>query len=298
MRYVLMYPDAGGTEVSLLDAGSVTDVARAAEAAGFFGLAFTEHPAPSEAWLTSGGHQSLDPFVALAAASSVTEALHLITFLSVAPYRNPLLLAKTAASLDLVSNGRFILGVGAGYLKSEFFALGVPFDERNALFEEALKVMTLHWSGEAFSFEGKHFSARGVIARPAPTQNPIPIWMGGNSNAALRRAGTYATGWMPMMGPAQLAQTARTKVVDSPEALAERLEVLKGHAGERFSDMDLVVSYTGEGLTDFADDIDRHRQGLADLESLGATTVVVSPRWRPAPATTEWVAAFGEAFIS
>jgi probable F420-dependent oxidoreductase len=297
VRFIAMYPECPDPDTSFLEAGSVTELAQAAEAAGIDGLGFTEHPAPSASWLHSGGHQSLDPFVALAAAGAVTERLALLTFLSVVPYRNPLLLAKTAASVDLVSNGRFILGAGAGYLKSEYFALGVDFDERNALFDEALEVMALHWSGEPFSFQGRHFSAREVLARPRPTKSPLPVWIGGNSDAALRRAARHATGWMPMMGSAQLAQTARTRVIDSDDALAERLGRLKEYAGDRFDSMELIVSYQGRGLDEFEADVERHREGFAQLAELGVTWVVISPPWAPAPAASDWLHRFGATFL-
>ena len=116
-------------------------------------------------------------------AAAVTTTIRLVTNLTVVPYRNPLLLAKSAATLDRVSQGRLVLGVGAGYLKSEFFALGVDFDERNVLFDEALEVMTLHWSGEPFTFEGRHFSARNIHVLPSPGP-PGPHLDGGNSDAA------------------------------------------------------------------------------------------------------------------
>ena len=82
-----------------------------------------------------------------------------------APYRNPFLLAKAAATLDRLSGGRFILGVGTGYHKAEFFALGVDFDERNDLFDEMLDVLPLAWTGEPFSYHGRHFDARDVISQ-------------------------------------------------------------------------------------------------------------------------------------
>jgi probable F420-dependent oxidoreductase len=192
MRFILQYPEVTGSEIDLLDAGSVASLAQAAESAGWDGIALTEHPAPSASRLGSGGHQSLDPFVARATGAVVTTTLALVTNLSVIPYRNPLLLAKSAATLNRMSDDRFYLGAGAGYLKSEYFALGVDFNERNALFEESLKVMQLHWSGEPFTFEGRHFSARNIQARPAPRNGRVPIWMGGSSDAALRRAARYA----------------------------------------------------------------------------------------------------------
>jgi len=106
VRFILHYPEANGSEIDLLDAGAIADIASAAEAAGFDGISVTEHPAPSATWLASGGHQSLDPFVALASAAGVTSRLALVTNLSVVPYRNPLLLAKSAATLNRVSEGR------------------------------------------------------------------------------------------------------------------------------------------------------------------------------------------------
>ncbi|HEY4332567.1 MAG TPA: TIGR03619 family F420-dependent LLM class oxidoreductase, partial [Ilumatobacteraceae bacterium] len=170
MQFMFQYPDVHGLDADLLDAGPVTDLARTVEACGWDGMAFTEHPAPGARWLAAGGHQTLDPFIALSFAAAVTTRIKLLTYLAVVPYRNPLLLAKTAASLDRLSAGRFILGVGTGYLKGEFRALGVDFDARNTAFDEALDVMPLHWSGEPFSFEGTQFNARDIIARPRPTQ--------------------------------------------------------------------------------------------------------------------------------
>ena len=211
MKYLIQHPEPIGIERDLFAAGDVVPVARAVEAAGWDGLAFTEHPAPGYRWLAEGGgHQTLDPFVALGAAAAVTTRIKLLTYLAVVPYRNPLLLAKAAATVDMISNGRFILGMGTGYLKSEFFALGVDFDERNALFDEALEVLPLHWSGEKFSYEGKHFNARDLIARPSPKAGTIPIWIGGNAKISRRRVATRAQGWMPMSGPPEMATTTRT----------------------------------------------------------------------------------------
>lgn len=297
MRFILQYPEASGSEIDLLDAGAIPDLAAAAEAAGWNGIALTEHPAPSSRWLETGGHQSLDPFVALAAAAGVTTNLALVTNISVIPYRNPLLLAKSAATLNRMSEGRFYLGAGAGYLKSEYFALGVDFAERNALFEEALQVMQLHWKGEPFTFEGRHFSARDIQALPAPRNRSVPIWMGGNSDAALMRAAKYAAGWMPMTAPASVAKTARTPPVTTLEELKARLDVLKGFAGDRYDELELIMGYSGPGLAHFDRDAEKVRDRLGELEGLGVDWVFVGPPWSPAPGPKEWVEAFGESFI-
>ena len=298
MRFILHYPEANGSGIDLLDAGSVPEIAKAAEDAGFDGLSLTEHPAPSSTWLESGGHQSLDPFVALAAAAAVTSKLQLVTNISVVPYRNPLLLAKSAATLNRMSEGRFIMGAGAGYLKSEFFALGVDFDERNALFEEALQVMQLHWSGEPFTFEGRHFSARNIHALPAPRGARVPIWMGGNSDAALRRAARYADGWMPMGAPASVAKTARTPPVTTTEQLRERLDVLERLAGDRYSELELVLSYQGPSLANLERDAEQIRHRLGEMEAMGVDWTFVSSPWSPSPGPAEWIEAFGATFLA
>jgi probable F420-dependent oxidoreductase len=298
VRFILHYPEANGSSIDLLDAGSVPEIAKAAEDAGFDGLSFTEHPAPSSPWLESGGHQSLDPFVALAAATAVTSKLHLVTNISVVPYRNPLLLAKSAATLNRMSEGRFIMGAGAGYLKSEFFALGVDFNERNALFEEALQVMQLHWSGEPFTFEGRHFSARNIHALPPPRGARVPIWMGGNSDAALRRAARYADGWMPMGAPSSVAKTARTPPVTTTEQLRERLEMLERIAGDRYSELELVLSYQGPSLANFERDAEQIRHRLGEMESMGVDWTFVSSPWSPSPGPAEWIHAFGATFLT
>jgi probable F420-dependent oxidoreductase len=298
VRFILQYPEANGSELDLLDAGAFPTVAKAAEAAGWHGIALTEHPAPSSRWLESGGHQSVDPFVALGAAAGATSSLALVTNLSVVPYRNPLLLAKAAATLNRMSEGRFYLGAGAGYLKSEYYALGVDFNERNALFEEALQVMRLHWSGKPFSFEGRHFSARDIQALPAPRGRNVPIWMGGNSDAALRRAATYAAGWMPMTAPASVAKTARTPPVTTTEELRERLATLERFAGDRFGELELIMGYSGPRLTRFDQEADQVRHRIGELEEIGVDWVFVGPPWSPAPGPTEWLEAFAEAFIT
>jgi probable F420-dependent oxidoreductase len=297
MRFILQYPEASGSGLDLLDAGAISEMAAAAERSGWHGIALTEHPAPSASWLESGGHQSLDPFVALASAAGITSSLALVTNLSVIPYRNPLLLAKSAATLNRVSEGRFYMGAGAGYLKSEYFALGVDFGERNALFEEALQVMQLHWSGEAFDFEGRHFSARNIRALPAPRGNRVPIWMGGNSDTALKRAARYADGWMPMGAPASVAKTARTPPVTTPEQLRERLGTLERFAGERDERLELILSYSGPSLALFERDAEQIRHRLGEMGEMGVDWTIIGPPWSPAPGPVEWLQAFGATFL-
>jgi len=300
MRFILHYPETNGTERDMLDAGPLDEVAAAAEKAGFDAIALTEHPIPGAAWLETGGHQSLDPFVGLAFAAAATTRLRLMTNLSVAPYRNPFLLAKAAATVDKVSGGRLILGLGAGYQKSEFFALGVDAAERGALFEEALDVLPLHWKGEPFSYQGRHFNARDVIARPKPVQDPIPIWIGGNTPAARRRAAQKGQGWLPMMAPPSVAATAQTTAINSLDELAGLIQTVKDAAAAagRTDPLDFTCSYSEPAISAPTVDPDRHREQFAELEKVGATWCVISCHSQSWEATQEFIEAFGETYLS
>ena len=297
MRFIYQYPDTHGPDGSMLDAGDLGDMAEAAESAGFAGFALTEHPAPSARWLANGGHQTVDPFVALGYAAARTERIALMTYLTVVPYRNPMVLAKSAATLDLVSGGRFVLGVGTGYLKGEFRALGMDFDTRNQAFDEALDVLALHWSGEPFDYEGATFSARGVQARPAPSRE-IPIWIGGNSALTRRRVAARAQGWMPMLGSDELLATTRTPGVGGLDGLAELITTVKADAGDRGAELEFVLAYHDADLgRDPTAETDRHGSTFAAYADAGIThTVLLAPKLEPA-AGREWVAAVGEEYL-
>lgn len=281
VRWMFQYPDTHGVDGDMLDAGPLGEVAVAVEAAGWDGLALTEHPAPGAKWLSAGGHQTLDPFVALGYAAALTQRIRLLTYLAVLPYRNPLLVAKAAATVDRLSNGRFVLGVGVGYLKSEFRALGADFDERNELFDEALDVIPLHWSGEPFSYDGRHFSAREIVARPRPVQDPIPIWVGGNSARARQRAADRGQGWMPLTSAVDISTTTRSPHIASTEELAALVRDLRARAGARAQSLEVVAVYADPTIGAPGRDVERHRAALAELADAGATWIVV-----PGPAST------------
>ncbi|EFC81804.1 LLM class F420-dependent oxidoreductase [Parafrankia sp. EUN1f] len=300
MRFIFHYPETSGTEGDMLDPGPLRDVAQAAERAGFDALSLTEHPVPGARWLESGGHQSLDPFVGLGYVAAATERLRLLTHLSVAPYRNPFLLAKAAATVDKISDGRFTLGIGAGYQKSEFYALGVNFEERNALFDEILDVLPLHWKGEPFSYQGLHFDARNVIARPRPVQDPIPVWIGGNSKLSRRRVAARAQGWMAMSGGPELSTTARTVSIGSLDNLAGMIREVRDTAAANGRTDLIDVSYSYSGVpseTSITAEADRHREALAEIEKAGVTWVVISSHTRSAAETISFIETFGETLI-
>jgi probable F420-dependent oxidoreductase len=215
-----------------LTAEAIAEVAGAAEDAGFAACFVTDHPAGDGAWLDTGGHHALDPFVALSFAAAATSRIRLLTHVFILAYRNPFLTAKGALSLDVLSGGRLILGTAAGYLRPEFGALGVDFDERNELVDEAIDVIRLAWSGEDVSYQGRHFRARGVRMRPLPVSRPNPpIWMGGNSRAAIRRAVERCDGWAPFPSAA-IARAAKTAELGGLDDLRPRIAYARSHAAE------------------------------------------------------------------
>lgn len=281
MRFTITHPmHSHPYNPELASGDGVAAVAAAAEAAGFAGFGFTDHPAPSQRWLEAGGHDALDPFVALGFAAARTSTLRLIPNIVVLPYRNPFVVAKSGATLDLLSGGRFTLAVGVGYLKREFAALGVSYDERAQLFEEALEVIRAIWTSDDITYEGKHFSARGITAHPRPLSQPHPpIWVGGNTGAARQRVVAYGDGWCPFPAPAGLARTAGTASIDSVERLASGIDDLRRRldaAGRDPSSVDITFS-NFEGGFPGSDgfNADAYLGGLDKLAALGVTWVQV-----------------------
>jgi probable F420-dependent oxidoreductase len=279
MRFTITHPmHSHPYNPELVSGEGIGKVAAAAEAAGIHGFGFTDHPAPSQRWLQAGGHDALDPFVTLGFAAATTSALRLIPNIVVLPYRNPFVVAKSGATLDLLSGGRFTLAVGVGYLQSEFAALGVSYDERAELFEEALRVIRAIWTEDDISYEGKHFNAKGITAHPRPISCP-PIWIGGNTTTARQRVAQYGDGWCPFPAPPQLAQAAGTAVIDSAERLIEAIDDLRRRCdavGRDWSAIDITFT-NFEGGSPATDEFnaDAYLGGLEKLAAVGVTWVGV-----------------------
>ena len=213
-----------------LSMAAVHDCAKAAEAAGFYSGTVTDHPVPSYRWLDNGGHYAQDPFVMLSMVAAVTTKLKLQTNIVVLPYRNPFITARAVSSLDAFSNGRVLLGLGAGYLKPEYKALGVDFDSRNDLMDEYMRAMKLAWTGEDFSFEGTGYTAVGNRVLPTPVQKPHPpLLVGGNSKRALRRTVELGDAWHPFIVPKMATDTARTANISGDEDIIASINYMAEH---------------------------------------------------------------------
>ncbi|MXW74638.1 MAG: LLM class F420-dependent oxidoreductase [Acidimicrobiaceae bacterium] len=301
MKFSVTYPLVSHPyNPELLSKESLTRFAQTAENAGFDAMGFTDHPAPTHRWLSAGGHDALDPFAALAFVAAVTDRMLLVPNIVVLPYRNPFLVAKSIATIDALSGGRFVLATGTGYLKGEYKALGVDFDERNELFDEAIEVMRGVWANDDFAYEGRNFLAHGQSANPKPGR--VPLWIGGNSKLSRRRVAEVADGWVPFPAPRALAHTTKTPPLETPEDLAQMLDYLWQHvdrAGRNRSEIDVCFGTSAGGsLTDDTFDADAHIAGLTELAALGVTWASATVPGDSIDHATEALQRYGEEVIA
>jgi probable F420-dependent oxidoreductase len=233
-----------------LTASAIAEMAQALERAGIDAAYVTDHPAPADRWLQSGGHHALDPFVALAFAAAATTRLLLHTNIIVIPYRNPFMIAKSVASLDVLSGGRVIMGLGSGYLEGEFKALGAIFTGRGAVMDEAIELMKQVWTGQSVSFQGEYFQADGNTALPVPAQHPHPpIWVGGNTDRAIRRAVETGDGWSPFPVKGKMTQRVRTDEIVTIDDLKRKIDQANALGQEIGRAKPIDVCMTPFGLT-------------------------------------------------
>src|SRR6476661_995433 len=227
--------------------------------------------------------------VVLAVAGAATSTLRLQTHVFVLAYRNPFLSAKSVLSLDRLSGGRVILGVAAGYLRPEFGALGVEFDERNELTDEAIDAMVAAWTTDGVELAGRHYRARGNTMLPRPIARPHPpIWVGGNSKAAIRRAVERGQGWLPFPNPQAASRALKTPAMESVGDLAERLSFARAHAEAvgRSEPLEVCCALFSRSLgRAAADDPVALRDEVAELEALGVSWITVQ---FDAPTRKDW----------
>lgn len=185
----------------------IRDVARTAEDAGFGSLWVPEHthiptsratPYPLGGDLPEEYARTFDPFVALMAAGSVTERLRLGVGVCLIAEHDPIVLAKTVATLDVLTGGRVLLGVGAGWNREELADHGGAFSERWDVMAERVELMQQLWSADVASYDGKHVQLSPSWQWPKPVQSPLPVLVGGSAGRSMDHAIRYGTGWMPM----------------------------------------------------------------------------------------------------
>lgn len=202
-------------------AEDLAEIARAADRAGFAYLATCDHVAIPRRLADAMSTVWYDPVATLAFLAGITDRVLLLSHVAVVGLRHPLVSAKQYATLDHLSGGRLILGVGAGHVQEEFEALGVDFAARGAVLDETIDALGAALGEDEFpEFAGERFSFSGLGQRPRPAQRRIPLWVGGSSAAAVRRAAERGDGWLPQGDP-------RTRL---PDQIA-KLKALREAAG-------------------------------------------------------------------
>ncbi len=215
-----------------------------------------------------------DPLLPLAFAAAVTKKIRLATGILILPQRHPAYVAKEVATLDVLSKGRVILGIGSGWLAEEFEVVGVPFHERGARTDEAIRALRSLWKPAPEAFSGKFYRWPAVESNPKPVQNPgVPIVVGGHSEAAARRAARYGDGFFPARGDRETLDRLFTVLREECAKVGRdprRIEITSGAGAKaepdvvkRFQDLGVqrfMVSPAGsnedairKGLDDFAD---------------------------------------------
>ena len=234
-------------------------VARAAEAAGFESLWGGEHvvlPDPQAPPSPMAPHEPiLDPVVALTYCAAVTTRVRLGTGIIILPQRNPLVLAKELASLDRLSSGRLVFGVGVGYLEPEFRALGAPFEQRGAVADDYLAAMRALWSQDKPAHRGPFVSFANIQAHPQPVQRPHPpIVIGGRTAPAFRRAVGQGDGWYGFALDVAKAREALTGLreaathVQRPAHLGPLEISVTPPRGTATVDVDMAKAYAEAGV--------------------------------------------------
>jgi probable F420-dependent oxidoreductase len=190
------------------DVGAVRAYGERVEALGYRHILAFDHVVGADPKVHAGWDGPYDvqttfhePMVLFGFLAGITQSLEFVTGVIIVPQRQTVLLAKQAAEVDLLSSGRFRLGVGLGWNKVEYEALGEDFGNRGKRSEEQIELMRRLWTEESVTFDGKFHTVTGAGLAPLPVQRPIPIWIGANSPRGLERAGRMADGWFPMVVP-------------------------------------------------------------------------------------------------
>lgn len=299
MKFTMNLPIGDITPGEFQTAEAIREMATALEAAQVDACYLTDHPAPSSDWLHANGHDALDPFTAFGFVAEATTKLMLHTNILVMPYRNPFLTAKAAATLQVLSGGRLILGTGAGYQKGEFEALGIDFHKRGVLFDEALEVIRMAWAGGAVVKQGHNFNAAGNEPRPALT-SPPPIWIGGGSGKALERAALWGDGWSPFFAAPTMTKANQASGIHSVEQLGENIDKLQELRAKFNKAGPFDVTINARAKLDYTsrESADQFLKGVSELAQVGVTWVMIEPPHPSRQGFLENVQWFGEEIIT
>ncbi len=267
MKFGIMFANTG----PFATAEGAAAIATGAEAAGFESIWAVEHAVVPDGYQSKYPYSESgkmpgavdadipDPLVWLSFVAGHTSEIRLATGILIVPQRNPVVLAKACATLDKLSNGRFDLGIGVGWLQEEFDALGIPFEDRGPRTDDYVAAMRALWNEDKATYDGRFARFSAAIQRPQPVQaGGVPIVVGGHSKAAARRAGRLGDGFFPISA--------------SEDELMGLLELMKATAAEHGRDGDAITVTIGS-WSPRRDSLDRVKQ----LEELGIHRLIVAP---------------------
>ena len=309
MEYGFYLPNSGaGAEPDAL-----ADIAKQGDRLGFYCMVMPDHILqPNQVDSTypysltgdilaagqSGDGEWPEQITTLAYLAGVTERIRLVTSVMIIPYRNPILTAKMLSTLDMLSKGRLILGAGVGWMEEEFELLDAPpFAERGAVTNEYLRAFIELWTKDNPKFEGKYVNFSDITFLPKPVQKPYPpIWIGGQSKPAIRRAAQIGDCWHPV-GAIPAAPL-------EPEELAENLVLLRDYADKAGRDPSTIQVSVKAPLYDsgdssgprrrFSGSADAVRQDVQTYSDVGVTHLIFDFRTADPHQTEDRMAQFAE----
>ena len=254
---------------------AIVDTACKAEDLGFDALFVNDHVIVDDSARSEPWRNVYDPLMVLSYVAAMTSSIRLGTSVLIMPYRNPIVTAKMIATLDQMSGGRAIAGVGAGWSEAEYGALSVPYHERGARTNEYLRLWKECWKPGATTFHGRFHSFDTMHVNPKPLQQPHPpIWIGGSSQASLRRAARFAEVWQPT--PTALPDLISNQAYLKDISAEMEKEAPRTRMSFRVNFSDITGSSssdgnrpTGQGTADqIASDLNRYRQeaGLEEFQ--------------------------------
>ena len=285
MQYGVILPNVG----PMAQIDTLTRLAQRAESLGYRGVFLSDHVAIPTDLRSAYPYRSdgrfpltaddpiLEPVTALSYLAAVTERVHLGFSVLVLPYRHPVLNAKMLATLDVISNGRIIVGAGVGWMAEEFAALDADYDARGGVTDEHIAILRAFWSEANPNVSGLHYDVSGVSISPRPMQNPCPpIWTGGISPPALRRAANLGDGWHGVrQSPADVTRVAaRIAQLRAAAGLSMDGYAISLRAGLDVSD----APFTGDARTPLRGSPDQIAADLDAYADAGLAYLVLEPR--------------------
>ncbi|MFD4631265.1 LLM class F420-dependent oxidoreductase [Streptomyces sp. NPDC058284] len=268
----------------------LAEIARTADRTGFAYIASCDHVAIPRRLADAMSTTWYDPVATLAYLAAVTENVRLMSHVAIVGLRHPLLTAKQYATLDRLSGGRLILGVGAGHVRAEFEALGVDFERRGPLLDESIDALKAALGPDEYpEHHGERYDFAGLGQQPRPAQPHVPIWVGGSSPAAVRRAATRADGWLPQGDPRDKLPAQITKLRRLREEAGIEEPITVGAITEA-----LYVGEPGRpvGRRTLTGKPEAIAESLREYASMGVDQIQVRFRSRSRTELTDQMAAF------